>query len=128
MKYWIITFGCQMNKNDSQRIAKILEMLGFEKASQENEANLVVVNMCSVRQSAVDRTFSKVKNLKLKIKNYNSKCKIILTGCVLEEDKEKFAQFCNAIIDVKNLEKLPKVLKDLGFKIKEVQIEDYLNI
>ncbi|MCD6115125.1 MiaB/RimO family radical SAM methylthiotransferase, partial [bacterium] len=39
-----------------------------------------------------------------------------------------FAQFCNAIIDVKNLEKLPKVLKDLGFKIKEVQIEDYLNI
>ncbi len=128
MKYWIITFGCQMNKNDSQRIAAILEKIGFEKASKESEADLVVINMCSVRQSAVDRAFSKVKNLKLKIKNYNSKFKIILTGCILEEDKEKFAQFCNAIIDVKNLEKLPKVLKDLGFKIKEVQIKDYLNI
>jgi len=113
-----------MNKNDSQRIAAILEKVGFEKASKESEADLVVVNMCSVRQSAVDRAFSKVKNLKFKVKN----CKIVLAGCVLESDKEKFAQFCNAIIDVKNLEKLPKVLKDLGFKIKEVQIEDYLNI
>ncbi|MCD6410338.1 hypothetical protein J7K92_00100 [bacterium] len=66
MKYHIITFGCQMNKNDSQRIARILEMLGFKKASKEDEADLVVVNMCSVRQSAVDRAFSKTQNAKRK--------------------------------------------------------------
>ena len=127
-KYFIITYGCQMNKNDSQRIAAILEKVGFEKASKESEADLVVINMCSVRQSAVDRAFSKVQNAKCKMQNDNPKFKIILTGCILEKDKEKFNKFCDAVVDVKNLEKLPEVLKDLGFKIKEIQIRDYLNI
>jgi len=124
MKYSIITFGCQMNKNDSQRIARILELLGSKRASKENEADLVVVNICSVRQSAVDRAFSKIKNLKLKIKN----SKILVTGCVLKKDKEKFKQCADAIVDVQNLQNLPRVLKDLGFKIEDAQIRDYLNI
>lgn len=117
-----------MNKNDSQRIASILEKLGFKKAPSEREANLIVVNICSVRQSAVDRSFAKVKSLKLKNKNRNSKFKIIATGCVLEKDKEKSRKFCDAVVDVKNLENLPKTLKDLGFKIKEIKFKDYLKI
>ena len=51
-----------------------------------------------------------------------------MTGCILEEDKEKFAQFCDAIIDVKNLENLPQTIKNLGFEIKETRIKDYLKI
>ncbi|MCD6429229.1 tRNA (N6-isopentenyl adenosine(37)-C2)-methylthiotransferase MiaB, partial [bacterium] len=124
MKYYIITYGCQMNKSDSKRIAAILEQYELKQASEPEEADLIVVNMCSVRQSAVDRVLSKIKNLKLKIKN----SKILVTGCVLKKDKEKFKQCADAIVDVQNLQNLPRVLKDLGFKIKDAQIRDYLNI
>ncbi len=81
-KYYIITYGCQMNKNDSERIAMFLENLGYQPASKENEADLILINMCSVRQSAVDRVYAKVDK-------YFKNKKIILAGCILKRDKEK---------------------------------------
>jgi tRNA-2-methylthio-N6-dimethylallyladenosine synthase len=82
MKYWIITFGCQMNKSDSERIASVLEKRGYQPACKENEADLIVINCCSVRQSAVNRAYAKVNK-------YFEKKRVILTGCVLKEDKNK---------------------------------------
>ena len=124
-----------MNKNDSQRIAAILEKVGFEKASKESEADLVVINMCSVRQSAVDRAFSKTQNAKRKTQNpacrtgrRNSKVKIIITGCILEKDKARFKKFADAVVDVQNIHNLPQILSKLGFKISQIKIKDYLNI
>jgi len=61
MRYYIITFGCQMNKSDSERIATVLESRSYQPASNEKEADLIVVNMCSVRQSAVDRVFGLIQ-------------------------------------------------------------------
>jgi tRNA-2-methylthio-N6-dimethylallyladenosine synthase len=59
-----------MNKSDSERIASVLEKMGYKKASNENEADLIVVNMCSVRQSAVDRVYGMAKKF-TKIKTQN---------------------------------------------------------
>ena len=88
-KYHIITFGCQMNKSDSERISADLENKGHKPAAEMDEADLVVVNMCSVRQSAVDRVLGLTKKFaELKIKNQKSK--IVLTGCVLKKDEIKF--------------------------------------
>ena len=96
MKYYIITYGCQMNKADSERIAAHLEKKGYQPASELNEADLIVVNMCSVRQSAVDRVFGLSQKLsKLKIKN--KKLKTILTGCILEKDKRKFREIFDEV-------------------------------
>ena len=81
-RYFIRTFGCQMNKSDSERIAASLEKKGYKAAKKIEEADLVVINSCSVRQSAEDRVFGLVKNLS-KFKLHNSKFKIILTGCML---------------------------------------------
>ena len=64
MRYHIITFGCQMNESDSQRIAAILDKTGYSPASKENEADFIVVNMCSVRQSAVDRVYGLIEKFK----------------------------------------------------------------
>jgi len=88
-KYHIITYGCQMNKSDSERIATILESKNYQPASSENEADLIVVNMCSVRQSAVDRVYGLIPKFQ-KLKIQNSNLKTILTGCVLKKDKKKF--------------------------------------
>jgi len=111
MKYQIITFGCQMNKSDSERIAEILENGGYKPTSKENEADLIVVNMCSVRQSAVDRVYGfaqKIKNLKIK----KPKLKTVLTGCILEKDRKKFKSQFNFILNIKTLPIWPKILKN----------------
>jgi len=114
MKYHIITFGCQMNKSDSERISAVLESLGYDKTSDIAKADLIVVNMCSVRQTAVDRVYGLVPKLK---------AKTILTGCILKPDRKKLAASFNFILDKTELYKLPELLK----KKKRIK-KDYLSI
>ena len=97
-KYHIITFGCQMNLSDSERIATIIEEMGYEKISQIKGADLIVLNMCSVKQSAVDRVYGLIPQLR------RSKAKIIATGCILEADKKKLRDYVQ-VIDKKDLSK-----------------------
>ena len=106
MKYHIITYGCQMNKSDSERIAAVLENKGCRPASSMKSANLVVVNMCSVRQSAVDRIFGLAEKIK-KLKTANRKLKTVLTGCILKEDKIKLRKIFDSIWDQKNYFNIP---------------------
>lgn len=107
MKYFIITYGCQMNKSDSERIASVLEDMSYQSASKMNEADLILVNMCSVRQSAVDRVYGLVPKFK-KLKEKNSKLKTVLTGCILKKDRRKFAKNFDLISKFKNLNIPPK--------------------
>jgi len=71
-----------MNKSDGERIISVLKKQGYLPALKEAEADLILINVCSVRQSAVNRVYAKVNK-------YFKKKKIILTGCVLKEDKNK---------------------------------------
>lgn len=68
-----------MNKADSERIAGAYELKGYKRASSIKEAELVVINTCSVRQSAEDRIFGLVNNLS----KFPKKARIVLTGCML---------------------------------------------
>lgn len=72
-----------MNEADSERIAADLERKKYKKASKIDEADLIVVNMCSVRQSAVDRVYGLLPKFK------KLKARTILTGCILKEDRRK---------------------------------------
>lgn len=110
MKYQIITFGCQMNKSDSQRIASVLEKQGHSKTSKTKKADLVVVNMCSVRQSAVDRVYGLVPKLK-KLKKEKPELKTVLTGCVLPKDLKKFKKSFDFTWSIKTLPLWPDFLK-----------------
>ncbi len=98
-----------MNKSDSERIASVLEKIGFKSASDIKEVDLILVNMCSVRQSAVDRVYGLIPKFK-KLKTKNSKLKTILTGCILKEDKKKFTKNFDLILNIKNLPNWPKYL------------------
>jgi tRNA-2-methylthio-N6-dimethylallyladenosine synthase len=91
-----------MNKSDSERIATILEKKGYWPASKIDEADLIVVNMCSVRQSAVDRVFGLSQKF-AKLKAQNPKLKTILTGCILKKDRSKFAKGFDQILRFKDL-------------------------
>jgi len=102
MKYCIITLGCQMNKSDSERIATVLESAGYKKSPTPKGADLVVINMCSVRQDAVKKVYNLIPNLK--------PSKIIITGCILKADKEKLALLVDHILSIKNLANWPKII------------------
>ena len=110
MKYFIITFGCQMNKSDSERIAATFERMGLKPASNTNEADLILVNMCSVRQSAVDRIFGLTKKF-AKLKTLNPKLKTVLTGCISRRDFLRFQNFFDYILSIKTLKNWPEFLK-----------------
>lgn len=84
-----------MNQSDSERIAGFLENKGYKKAPNMEGADLIVVNACSVRQSAIDRIFG------LKNKFKKLKAKKILTGCVLKSDKKKFKEFFDEVLSIK---------------------------
>jgi len=85
-----------MNKSDSERIAAALEKKGYKPAPQINGADLIVVNMCSVRQSAVDRIYGLSPKFE-KIKAKNHRIKTVLTGCILKKDKVKFRKIFDEV-------------------------------
>jgi len=102
MKYFVKTFGCQMNESDSERIAAFLEKQGYKSIPKIENANLIVVNACSVRQTAVDRIFGLKKKF-LKLKAHNPSLKTILTGCVIKSDISKFKEFFDEILTINQL-------------------------
>jgi len=96
-----------MNHSDSERISSSLEKQGYKPASKIDEAGLIVVNMCSIRQSAVDRVYGLAFNLK-KLK---PGVKTILTGCILNKDKNKFLKNFNFVLDINDFLKTENYLR-----------------
>lgn len=102
-----------MNFSDSERIAATLEKIGYSPVSKIEKANLIVVNMCSVRQSAVDRVYGNIKNF-ARLKRKNPKLKLVLTGCVTKYDLKKFKEKFNHILSIKSLPYWKNFLKSRG--------------
>jgi tRNA-2-methylthio-N6-dimethylallyladenosine synthase len=122
-KYWISTFGCQMNISDSERIASTMQSMGFRLAPDEKEADFIIVNMCSVRQSAVDRVYGQANNLR-RLKRRHKALKTILTGCVLGVDKEKMSKIFDFILDKNDMQNWPAIISNKPLARKK----DYLKI
>jgi tRNA-2-methylthio-N6-dimethylallyladenosine synthase len=106
-KYFITAYGCQMNKSDSERVAAVLEKMNYKPAKNEKQADLVVLVACSVRQAAVDRLYGRAREL-AKLKIHNLKLKTVLTGCVLPQDKKKFIDKFDLVLDLKQIADLEK--------------------
>jgi len=85
MTYHIIVIGCQMNIADSERLAAYLESNGYTAVSDENRADVVVITTCGVRQSAEDRVYGIVNQIKKK----NKKSIVVITGCLSERKDVK---------------------------------------
>jgi len=98
-----------MNRSDSERLAAVLDGLGYKPTGSEQSADLVAVVACSVRQSAIDRIYGRVK-IWNKIKK-TRELTTVLTGCVLKSDQKKLQKAFDFILDIKELNKLPALLK-----------------
>lgn len=82
MRYYIWTEGCQMNTADSRRLARSLENLGYEPAARTDDADVIVLNTCVVRQSAEDKAIGRLSSLK-SLKRQNPQLVISLMGCLV---------------------------------------------
>ena len=121
-KYYIMTLGCQMNTLDSERIETIMNKIGYIKTLEESEANVLFVNSCSVRQSAVDRIHGRVR--KWNKWKQTKGLVTILTGCVLDDDVSKFEESFDYIIKKTEIMHIPELLN----KKTNLEVEDYLDI
>ncbi len=88
-KLYIKTHGCQMNEYDSEKMAKILKHEeNFELTSSEHEADLIILNTCSIREKAQERVFHQIGRWR-KIKDKNPDLKIAIGGCVASQEGDK---------------------------------------
>jgi len=85
--YWITTFGCQMNKADSERMAGILESMGYREAPAELEADLVLYNTCTIRDNAEQKVYSYLGR-QAQRKRTNPHLTLVVAGCVAQQEGE----------------------------------------
>ncbi len=90
-RYYLWTIGCQMNDADSWRIAKGLQNLGYAATHRPEEADVIVLNTCVVRQSAEDKVYGRLSSLK-PIKQKRPEAVLALMGCAVEEDTSSLQQ------------------------------------
>jgi tRNA-2-methylthio-N6-dimethylallyladenosine synthase len=88
-KYFLETFGCQMNVHDGERISGLLEADGYEATSTDVDADLVVINTCSVRERAEDKLYSRLGELRAQGQQTGRRPMIAVTGCVAQQEGEK---------------------------------------
>jgi len=112
MKYHIVQLGCQMNISDGERVQKVLDQLGFEYTDREEEANLLGVIACSVRQKAIDKVYSRIQRWN-KWKNKKNLITFV-TGCVLPADREKFLKIFDLVFPISELPSLPDMIYQYG--------------
>ena len=112
--YKVVTFGCQMNARDSEKLAGILTDIGYIESETEEEADLVLFNTCTVRENANERLYGRLGQLKRSKKN-NKDMLIGLCGCMMQEAEEvekikKSYSYVDIVFGTHNIYKLAEIL------------------
>ena len=113
-KYHIVTYGCQMNVHESEKIAGILRRMGYEEAEALESADIIVFNTCCIRENAENHAFGNIGALK-KMKKQNPRLIIAVGGCMTQEKgktdvlKEKFP-FIDIMFGALNFEELESLI------------------
>jgi len=100
MKYFIETYGCQMNVHDSERIAGLLEQSGYDAAASEHDADLVVINTCSVRERAEEKLYTRLGEIKEMGRELGRNPIVAVAGCVAQQEGRKLIRRSNGTIDL----------------------------
>jgi tRNA-2-methylthio-N6-dimethylallyladenosine synthase len=90
-RYLIRTYGCQMNEHDSERIAGLLEADGYEAASGTDDADVIVLNTCCVRENADNKLYGALGHLKA-LKADKPELQIVVGGCLAQKDRDRIVQ------------------------------------
>lgn len=123
-KYLIETFGCQMNSHDSERMAGLLEQAGFEPTVDEHDADVIVLNTCSVREHAAEKLFSRLGEVKHSTAA-DTRPLIVVAGCVAQQEGAailKRAPYVDVVMGTQAARQLP-LLIDRAASTGEAQVD-----
>ena len=134
MFYYITTFGCQMNVHESEKLAGVLENLGYFPCEKLEDADVIVFNTCAIREGAESRALGNVGALK-RLKRENPNKIIAVCGCMTQQKDvseriKKVFPFVDIIFGTKNMDKFEGFIKEVSKAKSEnkkqriVQIED----
>lgn len=118
MKYLIETFGCQMNEHDSERMAGLLEQAGYERTSDDRDADVIVINTCSVREKAEEKLYTRLGEIRMMGDDTGARPTVAVAGCVAQQEGASLLSRTNGhVIDVlvgtQALKQLPVMLANV---------------
>ena len=116
-KYLVETFGCQMNQHDSERMAGLLEQAGYERTDDDRDADVIVINTCSVREKAEEKLYTRLGEIRMMGDETGAHPVVAVAGCVAQQEGEKLLSKSNGhVIDVligtQSLKMLPLLVED----------------
>ncbi len=128
--YYIETYGCQMNEHDSEKIAGMLESIGYRKAASKTEADIIIFNTCCIRDHAEKRTFGNVGFIK-ELKAQNPALITGVCGCMMQQREvaKRLSQrfpFVDMIFGTNELHVFPQLLEKVvnGGRVFEIRDTD----
>jgi len=114
--YKTYTYGCQMNENDTERLAGQLKSLGFNETETKEQADVIIINTCCVRESAEKKIYGKIGELK-RLKAEKPNLVIGIAGCMAQKDRDKLfkkAPHIDFVIGTHNVHQLKDLLNEVG--------------
>jgi len=126
-KLFIRTFGCQMNEHDSERIAGMFKQEGYELCQQSEEADIVILNTCSIREKAEQKAYSELGRLQ-ELKQENPRLIIGVAGCAAQREGEeilKRAPYVDLIFGSPNIDKVTELLNQTIHQKQPAVLVDY---
>jgi tRNA-2-methylthio-N6-dimethylallyladenosine synthase len=125
MKYLVETFGCQMNQHDSERIAGLLEQAGYDRTDDDRDADIIVINTCSVREKAEEKLYTRLGEIRVIGEETGVRPVVAVAGCVAQQEGESLLTRTNGgVIDVlvgtHALKRLPMLVAEAGGSRSEV--------
>ncbi len=125
-KFYIRTYGCQMNEHDTEVMAGILTEMGYEPTDSVETADIVLLNTCAIRENAENKVFGEIGHLKT-YKKRNPNLLIGICGCMSQEESVvnrilQKHQFVDMVFGTHNIHRLPQIVKEAMFS-KEMVVE-----
>src|SRR5213082_1631521 len=99
-KYLIETFGCQMNVHDSERMAGLLEQAGYEATDDASDADVVVINTCSVRERAEEKLYTRLGELRQMGAELGRTPVVAVAGCVAQQEGTAIQKRAPGVVDI----------------------------
>jgi len=131
-KYLVETYGCQMNQHDSERMAGLLEQAGYERTDDDRDADVIVINTCSVREKAEEKLYTRLGEIRMMGDETGGHPVVAVAGCVAQQEGEKLLSRSNGhVIDVligtQSLKMLPLLVSEAAPRTPDVNPRVDLN-
>jgi len=115
-RYLIETFGCQMNVHDSERMAGLLDQAGYESTTEERDADVIVINTCSVREHAEEKLYTRLGELRVLHQETGRRPVVAVAGCVAQQEgpallKRSNGRMIDVILGTQRLKMLPMLVE-----------------